>query len=175
MNTIKAKKYLDIIEEMTATAVEITPGMLLELTSANLVQAHALAGGNVLPMFALEDELQGKGIDDNYAVSDKIQVWVTVRGEWVYAILADGENVVIGDYLESASGGLLQKHVKDIVEGGSSLESMADTTIYTNQIVGVALEALDLSGSSGAESSEWGFDSSIKTVGYSRRILVRIK
>jgi len=170
-NTIKLKKYLDIIEEITATAVAITPGMLLELTSSCTVQAHSSAGGNVLHMFALEDELQGNGIDDNYAASAKIQVWVPVRGECVYAILADGENVSCGDFLESNGAGLLQKHNPDEFESDESIAA-----IYTNQIVGQAIECVDLSGSSGIESSGGeGLDSSVGTLGYNKRIKIRIK
>jgi len=167
-NTIKLKKYLDIIEEYGAEAA-ITPGMLLELNSSGNVQVHSTAGGNVLPMFALEDELQGNDIDDAYVADDKVQVWVAVRGEWVYAILADGQNVSVGDFLESAGSGLLQKHEPDEYNESASIGG-----IYTNQIVGVALEAMDLSTSSGEESS-LGLGSSIETVGYNRRIKIRIK
>jgi len=129
-NTIKLKKYLDIIEEYTATAVALTPGMLLEITSADLVQAHSTDGGTALPMFALEDELQGKEIDDNFAVSAKIQVWVAVRGEMVYALIADSETVEIGDWLVSAGNGKLRVAESD-----------------DNSIVGVAVEAIDMTDS----------------------------
>jgi hypothetical protein len=132
-NTIKLKKYLDIIEEYTATAVALTPGMLLEITSADLVQAHSTDGGIALPMFALEDELQGKEIDDNFAVSAKIQVWVAVRGEIVYALIADSETVAIGDWLVSAGNGKLRVAESD-----------------DNSIVGVAVEALDMTDSDDA-------------------------
>jgi hypothetical protein len=138
-NTIKVKKYSDVIEEITATAVALTPGMLIELTSAGLVQAHATAGGDVLPMFALENELEGEGIDDAYAASDKIQVWVPYRGDQVYALLNDGETVVIGDFLESAGNGKLQKH------------AAAASDVYNNAIVGVAVEAVNMSDSSTAD------------------------
>lgn len=169
-NTIKIKKYSDVIEEYTATAVAITPGMLLELTSAGLVQAHSGEGQNQLQMFALEDELQGKGIDDNYAASDKIQCWIPNRGDCVYAILEDGENVSIGDFLESNGAGLLQKHTEDFADSDDAL------TVYSNQIVGIALEAVDLSTSSGEASSEGpGLESSVETLGFNRRIKIRIK
>lgn len=135
--TIKVKKYADIIEEIIATAVAITPGYLLEETSAGLVQAHSTAGGNVLPMFAIEDELQGKGVDDAYAVSVPIQCWIPGRGDMVYAYLKDGETVVIGDFVESAGDGTLQKHVADV----------SNVVNITNQIVGQVVEALDLSDS----------------------------
>jgi hypothetical protein len=156
-NSIKIKNFSDVNEEYTATAVAIIPGMLLELTSGNLVQAHSAAGGNVQPMFAFEDELQGKGIDDAYVASDKIQVWLPVRGDWIYAILADDNDVAIGDFLESNGAGLLQAHTADI----------SDAANVTNQIVGVALEAVDLTGDSSTESSA-------SPLGVNRRIKVRL-
>ncbi len=156
-NTIKLKKYVDIIEEFKAHET-ITPGMLLSLNSDNEVQKHASAGMDVNgKMFALEDELQGHGLDDNYAAGDVVQVWCTVPGENVYAILADGENVAIGDALESNGAGYLRKHTAD----------SAGIVEYPNAIVAIALEAKDLSGSSGEETSEG-------TLGYNKRIKVKI-
>lgn len=165
-NTIKLKKYTDIINEYQAAAA-ITPGMLLELTTAGKVQAHSSAGGNALPYIALENELEGEGIDDAYAADDQVQVWVGTRGEEAYMILADGENVSIGNYLESNGAGYLQKHTEDTEswESGSQQEGRS-ITIYSQQIVAQALEALDLSDSSGGESSG--------ALGYNKRIKVRI-
>jgi len=139
-NTVKLKKYQDINMEFVANAA-ITPGHLVELMSTNKVRSHATASGNALPkMFALEDELQGKEIDDDYAADDPVQVWVCQPGEVVNALLKDGETAVIGSPLESAGDGTLQV-------------ATADSTgvYYHNQIVGIALEANDLSGSSGAD------------------------
>jgi hypothetical protein len=142
-NTVKIKKYLDIIEEYVANAA-ITPGMLVELMSTGKVRAHATAGAKVLAMFALEDELQGKGIDQAYAATDPVQVWVPVRGECVYALVADGQVIQIGDFLESDGTGRLTR----------SLDSSNDDPGSPHHIVGVALEALTLNGE-GSESS-WG-------------------
>lgn len=132
--TIKLKKYLDVIEEYQATAVAITPGALLELTSNDLVQAHSSDGGLVLPMFALEDELQGKEINDNYVANDKIQVWVAVRGEIVNALIADDEVVTVGDFLVS--------------NGDGTLRVLGSTD--TGTIVGQAVETLDMTDSEDA-------------------------
>lgn len=140
-NTIKLKKYLDIIEEYVAVAA-ITPGNLLEITSVGKVRRHATEGGNAVPLFALEDELQGKGIDDNYAAADVVQVWVAQRGEQVYALLEDGEDIVIGDYLMSNGSGRLQKVDKEVISASENVS-----------VVAQALEALDLSGSSGEETT----------------------
>jgi len=58
----------------------------------------------------------------------------TVPGEIVNAILKDGETIVIGDSLESGGDGTLQKYT-------------------AGTVVGIAEEALDLSGSSGEETT----------------------
>lgn len=158
-NTIKVKKYSDVIEEMVASAA-VTPGMLLIIESTGTVKAHNQADKDVFPIFALEDELQGKGIDDAYAANAPVQCWIPYRGDIVNAILADGENVAIGDPLTSDGYGRLKKHVTD---AGSSA---VPWTVYPEQIVGYAAEALDLSGSSGAEVSG--------PLGYHKRLLVRI-
>jgi hypothetical protein len=148
--TVKVKKYVDIIEEIQASGT-IYPGHLLELDSDGYVKAHSAAGQNALPYFALENELEGKGVSDAYSSGDKVQVWVACRGEIVNALLADGENVDEGDYLESNGDGKLKKHVAD-VESFESAEA-GSITVYPNQIVGQAIEAVDISDSSGGESS----------------------
>lgn len=145
-NTIKLKKYQDIIEEYAAASV-ITPGNLIELTSSGTVQNHSTEGGNALPMFALEDELQGRGIEDDYAAADKVQCWVAQPGEIVYARLLDGESVAPGDFLESSGYGTLKKHTANAVT------SSADEFTNTNCIVGVALESRELDSLSGSDSS----------------------
>lgn len=158
-NTIKVKKYSDVIEEMVASAA-VTPGTLLIIESTGKVKAHNQADKDVFPIFALEDELQGKGIDDAYAANAPVQCWIPYRGDIVNAILADGQKVAIGDALTSDGYGRLKKHVTDT--GASTVP----WTVYPEQIVGYAAEALDLSGSSGTEVSG--------PLGYHKRLLVRI-
>jgi hypothetical protein len=132
-HTIKIRKYADVIEEYTSTAVEITPGYLLEVTSAGLVQAHSSNTGRALAMFAIEDELQGRGIDVNYAASTKVQCWLPGHGDMVYAFLADGQNAVIGNWLASNGAGKL--------------------IVSTTNPIGQAVEAVDMSGSAGVDPS----------------------
>jgi len=147
IKTIKVKNCNNgCFEEYTATAVAITPGFLLELASATTVQAHSSSAGNVVPpMFALEDELQGNGITDAYAVSAKIQCWIPGRGDIVYALLANGQTASVGSFLESDGAGRLNVYAADVASSGEA------QTIYPNPIVGVALEAVDMSDSSGAD------------------------
>ena len=140
-NTIVLKNYLNIFEEYTATAVALTPGMLLEVTSAGLVQAHSTEGGVILPMVALHDELQGKEIDDDFAASAKVQCWIPQRGDQAYLLVADGETVSHGDFLISDGTGKVKVYTGD---AASDVE-------YPNCIVGVALDDLDMTDSDDAE------------------------
>ena len=133
-NTIELKKYVDIIKEVTAAGT-IKPGMLLERTSAGKVQAHSTAGGIAERVFAIEDALQGNDISDDYSADDLVRCSFFLPGEEANALLADGENASIGDLLESHGDGYLQVAVDS---GGA-------------EPVGVALEAVDMSGSSAAD------------------------
>ena len=114
-----------------ATAVAITPGMLLQYSSvAGRCEAHGVSGGVHNRMFAIEDALQGREIGTDYDANDNVQFVSCRPGDEVYAWLKDGENVARGDYLESnGDGGLV-----------------AWTSVGVAP-VGVVLEDLDLSGS----------------------------
>lgn len=145
--TIKLKRYNEIEMERVANAA-ITPGMLVELMSTNKVRKHATAGGNITPaMFALEDELQGRTIDTDYAAAELVKLGIFRPGDVVYAILADGQSVAVGDPLESAGNGYLQKHVTDAADSDDAI------SVLPKQIVAIAMEAVDTSDSSGGESS----------------------
>lgn len=116
-------------EEAYAGAT-ITPGMLVKLNSLGKVVPHATAGGYAEKQFALEDALQGLTIGDNYTSGTLTRTTIGGTADVFYGILADGETVVIGDLLASNGDGYLRK-----------VQS-------TNVPVGVALEAIDASGSS---------------------------
>jgi len=138
--TIKIKNYVNIMEEKVANAA-ITPGHLVELMSTDKVRVHATAGGNAFPMFAVEDELQGNEIGDAYAADDQVQVWVPQRGDEVYALIKVGQTIAIGDFLESAGDGTLQKHTADAADSNDSIN------ILSAQIIGIALEAVTVASS----------------------------
>jgi hypothetical protein len=146
-NTIKVRKFSDIQDEHKADAA-ITPGMLLEITTTG-VKKHATAAGKHAFLFALEDELQGNGINDDYAAADKVQCWVAGRGDIVYALLEDEANIAKGDFVESNGEGKVQ-------------------AVSGSYPIGVALEAVDLSTlPEGSESSAGGEY-------YNPRILIQI-
>jgi len=148
-NTIKIKNFSDVNEEYEASEA-CTPGMLVEpVPGATTIRNHATQGGNVLPMFAFENELEGEDIDDDFAAGDKIQVWIPGRGDIVNALLRDEETIAIGDWLMSDGEGRLMELA---ITAGESGEVEA-----TRPAVGVAIEAVDLSTlPEGSESSAGG-------------------
>jgi hypothetical protein len=148
--SIILKNYSDVFEEYTAGG-NIYPGMLLLMSAADTVVAHSddAPAGGCLPMFAVEDALQGRDIDDPYVTGDPVKVWIPGRGDEVYAILEDGGNVSVGTYLESNGAGMLQAFSSG------------------NGAVAIALETKDLSESSGVEDSSTPF-------GFAKRIKIKI-
>lgn len=133
MRTIIGKSYTNIRDEADAAAT-IIPGMLVKRNSSNKIIQHSPAGGPAAPLFAVEDELQGKGITGNYLSGDKVLLWRPTPGDLVYAIADDTASgaIAIGDFVESNGNGRLRKH------------SQANTGIseYPDAIVGVAREAV---------------------------------
>jgi hypothetical protein len=104
-NTIMLKgRY--ILKEAEAAAA-ITPGHLVEVTSAGLVQVQSGANEKCQLAFAFENDLIGRGIDDAYSVSETVRYGVVERGAEVYAWLDGGENVAIGAFLAPAGDGSL--------------------------------------------------------------------
>lgn len=104
--TVKLKKYTDIINEYVAGGT-VTPGNLVALGSAGTVVNHNLAGKNHNVMLALEDELQGRGLDTNFAVDEPIQCWVPTPGEEGYVGLNASATTAIGTALTSDGAGKL--------------------------------------------------------------------
>ncbi len=113
------------------TGQAVVPGMLIELDADLKVKKHDSAGEELLPMFALEDELQGQNIDDAYGDDQPVQCWIPGRGDIVYAMLEDQQNITCGNFLESAGNGYLRVYNDGV-------------------IVGQAIESIDMQDSEGA-------------------------
>jgi len=136
--------------EAIANAAGILPGHLVQLMSTGKIRVHPTATGNAEKAFAVEDDLQGKIISDAYAIASIAQYEVFPPGAEVNAIIANGQIVVIGSMLESAGNGELQVHVPD-TEALFADSSGDVSPIYTAPIIGYAMEAVDMSGSTGAD------------------------
>lgn len=123
-------------EEATASGA-ITPGDVLELTTASTdtVKRQATANATEEILVAVEDVLQGNGVSDDYSSGDKVQYRIPRRGDRMALQVADGQKVTKGDNVgfDTADG-----KVKTYASG---------------TLIGVAIETVDMSDSSGADPS----------------------
>lgn len=129
-------------ERVSASGSAIIPGQLLEITTGGTVQEHSVAGGNASVLVARAEEYAGGSIDTAYAAADTVPYYVGRSGDQFYMWLADGEDVAIGNYLESDGNGDLQEHTPQAVDEGGS----ATFTSYLNAARFIALEAKAPSG-----------------------------
>jgi len=121
-------------EEYVSTE-DLLPGHLVELDSSGTIGKHSTAWGRNERMFVEENALEGQTDSQTIDSGETTPVIIPNIGSRVRALLADGEVVVIGDWLGSAGDGTLQKFDED----------SADTDDFA---VGVAMEAKDLSADS---------------------------
>jgi len=136
--TILIKSFYSVQVEGKAAAA-ITPGMLVERTSAavDTLQAQAAAAANCQKMVALEDDLQGNDIDDAYATGAPVKARIALPGDELLLVLATSQVIVKGDKLESAGAGLVRK-----LNAGTPLfvaREAVTTTTATGRIIGEAL------------------------------------
>lgn len=88
----------------------ITPGHLIVRNSSDVFVVGPAAAKNAYPMFALEDEAQGKDITDAYAPGEIVNAVIPQTGSEIYALVAaSAAAIVIGDELESAGDGTVRK------------------------------------------------------------------
>ncbi len=127
--------------EHKANSALIYPGMLIEIDANNEVAPHSIVGGKGLALFAAEDALQGKDADTIYTDDSIVTCYQFAQGSEVYALIADGQDIEIGDPLMSNGAGLL------II--------VADTSgADADHIIAYAMETIDLTGSN-TEDSRW--------------------
>ena len=129
-------------EALAAAAVD--PGKLLELDSAGKVKHHATAGGRAERAFAVEDDVQGNDKSDQYASGALVQYEIVGPGTIVNARIYNGENIAIGDKLVSQGDGTLKEH-----------DAYSSATTVEEDVIAVAVEACDMSGSSGEDPTGW--------------------
>lgn len=138
--TIVLKGAEHCIQHEGTAGGAITPGMLVMLNSSGLIVVHNgdVAGGPPLGI-ALEDDAQGRGIDDAYdATTHKNVRYVSLtRGAEFYGWLADNVNAAVAANLGSNGDGTLDLGV-------------TTSPAVLEPVYGVALEAVDTTGSPAA-------------------------
>jgi hypothetical protein len=113
----------------------ITPGDLVALASDNEVDRQNSADAAAALLFALENDIGGDDLDHDYAAGEVVQIHRAKSGDIIFAWLADGMDVDIGDFLSAAAGGSL-----------GELNTAGDNPLA------MALEAVDTSDSAAARS-----------------------
>ncbi len=116
-----AKRTVKLLGEPTQNeddkaAAAITPGMLVNFNGSGDLVPHATAGGQAARAFALEREEMANDIDTPYAIGDTVKVGVFPPGTRVNALIATGQNITKGNFLESgAVAGTLRVFAAGIV------------------------------------------------------------
>lgn len=102
-----------------STASVISPGMLIERYNSSGVsywRPHSVVGG-YSAIFALDVTMLNRGsglptgvVEDDYGITDLVEAAIAHKGSMFWALVATGAPaIVIGDKLESAGDGTLQK------------------------------------------------------------------
>lgn len=112
------------IRKEAVAAATITPGNLLTFNSSGLLLKHATEGGAVIPLFAVENDLLGKMISDDYAANDYVQAEYLSAGMEVLTWLAASENVAKGALLSSKGNGALRATTSGHVVVAQALEAV---------------------------------------------------
>ena len=111
----------------------ITPGMLITIDSDLTVIANADAAA-VVPqiLFAVEDELQGNEITDNYSAADIVKYVAPQRGDEVGAIASAA--IAVGAIVESTGNGKVRTRTTGKALGQCLTVADADGDRFVLQI-----------------------------------------
>lgn len=119
----------------------VTPGMLCELTTSGMIQAHSTADGATKgKMVAIEnfwsDHGSGAAIDHAYAADETVSYIHAQPGDELYMLIAASQTIAIGDALVSNGDGYLK-------------EETVDASTLADGIVGYAAAAVTTTGATG--------------------------
>lgn len=131
-NTIHLGGPITRVNEYVAIE-SITPGMLLEGhndSGAFKWGVHDSADAAAQRVFALEQISLNKGVADPYAAGDLVEAAIFLPGSTVWAIIPSGQDIAMGDMLQSNGDG----KVKELGSGqaiGVSLDAPGAVTVDT--------------------------------------------
>ena len=113
-----------IASEGTVITAVITPGMAVTPAGDSVAQS---AENAIAPGFARENELIGKGIDDDYAVGERILYYTPRKGDWFYAILGTSQEIAAGALLSTGANGVLVAQTSTNPTVARALEAVTTT------------------------------------------------
>ena len=136
-NVIVQSQKKGVEDNTRAAAAALSPGHLIEKTSADKYQKHSTAASNAVRCIAEEQAELNKGTTDAYAQNDLVKAYNLLPGEQAYFRVAAGASaIVIGNFLESAGDGTVRLLGTDAATDQAQRES----------VVARADEAVDNSG-----------------------------
>lgn len=119
--------------EEAPAAAAVTPGDLIEKTSAGKVQRNSTAADKAPQILVALPSFAGQGIDDDYAATQDVHFVHAGPGWRLRMRLADSMTIDIGDKLVSNGS-------------GGTLKAATSTDDEDGAVVGVAAEAVTTSG-----------------------------
>jgi len=121
-----------------AASETITPGHLVErFNSGGVIRWRKATADIAGPMtVALNQSMLNKGVDDDYAANDLMQVASLQKGATAWMFIASGQNVAAGVILGSAGGGTLKTGAT--VARCTAIENKPTVTVLTR----IRVEAL---------------------------------
>lgn len=109
----------------------ITPGMIIERQNDSGTLKFGVqdtASEDCARIFALNQSMLNKGVDDNYAAGDLVEAIVAKPGCVIWGLIASGQNITQGQYLEAAGDGTFKVYNAG-VRLASALESKNATAL----------------------------------------------
>lgn len=114
------------------------PGYVCELNADGTMKPHATISIPLIPIIVLvEDDLQGKTIDDTYAIDDLGRYVVAEPGDIIHLVLKTGQNVANGAYLKSNGDGtvIAGTNANSIAKAIEAVDATAADTFIAAMIV----------------------------------------
>lgn len=128
-----------IVDEFIASEA-ITPGHLIETvpdqdSAAPQWRKSASATNVAPPIVALEQSHYNLGVDDDYAIADLVCAAYVRAGDVIWGLLASGQDIQMGEYLQSAGDGTFKSSTSvaagDDVAQWKSLDNIGSITALT--------------------------------------------
>lgn len=139
-NKIHLSGPIEVSQKDDATGVgtyqateSITPGHLVEavLNGTELnIRKNAVAGEVTQALVALNQPELNEGIDDAYAAGETVKTGLMQTGCVIYGLIASGQNISAGDYMDSAGDGTWKENASG-AKSYISLDSPGAVTVST--------------------------------------------
>jgi len=123
-----------------AVSEAVTPGHLVErFNNAGVIRfrKHTTGGGDTARLVATEQLMVGRGVDDDYAANDLVEVSAGQAGAHFWMFIASGQDIAAGDLLESAGNGTLA-----ILASGKALFSALENKPTVTALTRIRVEVV---------------------------------